>query len=295
MKKTILLVLSFFCILFLTGCGASSSLDKNDAKILVPLDYEFTDVISADSFSKAVAYDAMNKIIKSSKMYIRTSGPGVSTSGVGIISTDKKTGEAIGACKTTTTSTSRISGYNGTSMTYIRGKRSYTDFNYALFSNMNGSKTSTMSGKYYMDIPVKDEKGVGSFFGDNAAENAYMTNPFEILALLKESGFITSEDNTFKKARIDGYVYYKLSFGSIINMLTKNDKTEIVIKMRGRSIVGVSTRAEYSIDENYKCVLAVDLVAFSGNLDVPTEFVGYDMSFDQYMNSLNQSIMNIVR
>ena len=296
MKKTILSLLLFLSVVFLVGCGgASNSLDKNDANIHVPLDYEYTDVITADSFSKAVAYDKMNKIISNSKMYVRTSGAGVSTSGVGIISVDKKTGEGIGACKTTITSTSRISGYNGSSMTYIRGKKSYTDFDYTLFSNYNGTKTSRIAGKYYMDIPVKDEKGVGSFFGDNAAENAYLTDPFEILALLKESGFITTEDNTFKKARIDGYAYYKVTFGTMINQMFGNSKTEITVKMRGGTIVGVSTRAEYLVSDNMKCIFAVDLVAFSSNLDVPTEFIGYDMSFDEYMNYLSQSMMSMVR
>ena len=295
MKKNILLVLSFLCILFLSGCGASNSLDKNDANIHVPLDYEYTDVISADSFSKAIAYDKMNKIISSSKMYVRTSAPGISTSGVGIITTDKKTGEGIGACKTTITSTSKISGYNGSSMTYIRGKMSYTEFAYKLFSNVNGSKSSSISGKYYMDIPVEDEKGVGSFFGDNAAENAYLTDPFEILALMKESGYITTEDNTFKKARIDSYTYYKLTFGSIINQIYGNEKTEITVKMKGGTIVGVSTRAEYIVQDSMKCIFAVDLVAFSGSLDVPKEFVGYDMSFNEYMNYLNQNMMNMYK
>ncbi len=295
MKKTILSILSLFFILFLVGCGASDSLDKNDANIHVPLDYEYTDVISVDSFSKAVAYDKMNKIISNSKMFVRTSGPGVSTSGVGIITVDKKTGEGIGACKTTITSTSRISGYNGSSMTYIRGKKSYTEFAYKLFSNVNGSKTSSVSGKYYMDIPVKDEKGVGSFFGDNAAENAYLTNPFEILALMKESGFITTEDNTFKKARFDGYTYYKLTFGTFINEMFGNEKTEITVKMKGGTIVGVSTRAEYTVSNNMKCIFAVDLVAFSGKLDVPTEFIGYDMSFEEYNNYISQSMMSMVR
>ena len=146
-----------------------------------------------------------------------------------------------------------------------------------------------------MDIPMKDEKGVGSFFGDNAAENAYLTDPFEILGLLKESGYIKTEDNTFKKARIDGYTYYKISFGTIVNQLFGNSKTEIVVKMKGKRIIGVSTRAEYYFSDNMKCIFTVDLVAFKDKIDVPSEFVGYDMSYEEYMNYLSQNMMSMMR
>ena len=296
MKKIFFVILLLLCIFSLSGCtkSVSNSVDKNDVKLVdVPEDEDFTKEVSFTDFSKYVAYQTINDAFKNAKYDIWTLNQ-VEMSSIAISSVDKKTGERIAISKTKITCNNPFTGYNGNAMSYVRGNRYYSSQNLTAYYNASsGKRTATYSGKYYQDIPATDEKGVGSFFGDNAAENAVFTNPYNMIEQLKEGGII--EGGTIYKARANGYTYYKVVFSADIYNSYSITKFYLLFVMNGRKPVGMRMRVGITQGDmtNY---LHVTMVPFKGNLDsVPETFEGYDQTLEEFMNGLSSKMVEVYR
>ena len=308
MKRLCHIFLSLLSCVSLAGCNTgmnggsvSDSLDKHDVYLAdMPQDYEFTDLVSYDNFSKYVAYNAINEALMNAKFYISFIGNGISISGMAIASVDAKTGERIGAYKGEIEGISQVQGMNGKMNTYIRGSRSYSDFNLSLYYadyNTSKRKTANISGKYYMDIPSSDEKGVGSFFGDNAAENPEFVNPYFFVETLKEdNGLIQDSGTSITKARMDGIDYYRITFASGFYGHLGISESEFTIAMNGKRIYGLAIKNVYTLQgSTSKMYSTVHMRPFTGKLTyVPETFDGYNMSYEQYMDYLSNEIMNLI-
>ncbi len=298
MKKLFsLLALGLISTFCLTGCNdsVSTSLDKNDVTLKNLLDIEFTKVISYNEYSKYCAYDAINKAFANAKFRISFIGSGMNLSANAIASVDAKTGERIGACKATLGNTyGAISGLTGKQMTYIRGSKSYSEFNFTLFYqdivNGTGKHTTQYAGKFYMDIPAKDEKGVGSFFGNNAAENPEFVSPYFFIDTLKENGLISDNETVIKKARSEGIDYYRVEFTTSFLDPLGIQECEFTLAMNGKKVYGMAIEVKYTMDGKTSFYSTVHMRPFTGTYkDVPTSFSGYDMSYEEYLNGIAEA------
>ena len=294
----ILVATASFC---LTGCNnsVSASLDKKDAVFVVPEDYEFTKVVSYNEYSKYCVYNTINNTLKNAKFRISYLGGGINMSATAIASVDGKTGERIGASKITfAKGASVLYGLTGSQMTYIRGAKSYSsfDFNFFTANPTNGArKTGSLSGKYYMDIPSSDEKGVGTFFGDNSAENPEFINPYFFLDKLQENGLISEGGTEIKKARKDGIDFYLIDFGIGFYDQFGITECEFILAMNGKKVYGVHLDLKYT-QANMTSYSYVYMKPFTGTLkDVPTSFEGYDMSFEEYSKKLADEVAKTAR
>ena len=306
MKKLFaVLSLSLIGAFCLSGCGVpkvSASLDKNDVKLPdCPNENEFTKVITYESFSKAVVYEKINKALSNAKYNIYFIGNGVEVDSIAIASVDKK-GERIGACKTKIKAIGNpMFGMNGDQMTYIRGRTSYTSMSVSIYEYdpiSNSTKKGNFSAKYHMDIPASDVKGVGSFFGDVAAENPNIVNPYFFIDTLKENGVISDNKTTIKTKKVDNITYYLVQFSSdFLTPLCVSENT-FIIAMYNKSIYGMKLRTKYYLENDPETYLysGVALMPFTGTLkDVPTSFGGYEMTMEEYFKALQDRIVEILK
>ena len=307
MKKIISgVILSLLVCLSLTGCssGPSANLNKKDVNMTdMPEDYEFTKLVSYDSFSKYGAYSKVAEAFKSAKFDTYTIANGTQINTMAIIGVDKN-GERVGKAKTVMDGFGAMNGMDGTSTTYVRGSRSYTDMSISIYmmvptsSSSFSKKSGSFAAKYHQDIPITDEKGVGSFFGDNAAENPTFINPYFFIDTLKENGVIRDSDTTIYKASESGVDYYRITFGSAFFDPYGISECKFTLAISHSKIYGMALRITYSLPEspNIKNYFAVQMRPFTGTInDVPDEFSGYDMTIEEYMVALQNRIQQIAQ
>ena len=300
MKKLFVLIATF-SMLLTTGCNYSktvtNSLDKDDAGMPVPLDIDFTKVISHSEYSKAITFTAIAESIQSVKMSIDAYGGNTKMDSVAIITKDKY-GERIGGCKTKISYTYAASfapGQQGTSLTYVRGDKSYTTTSIKIV--LGNDKYTNFSGSYHMDIPSTDERGVGTFFGINGADpnESGFISPFTLIEKLNESGLVSDGSTQLKYAHGDGISYYKVIFQSDMLGLANLIDNEIVIGIKQKHIYGIRAVTTTQIGDT-KMTLRVRMAQFKGKYDVPTSFGSeYDKTIEEYNRDLQNAIMNALK
>ncbi len=292
MKKSYLLLILMLCItLMLTSCNSvSSSLDKNDAKITdVPEDYEFTKVISYDSYSKYITYTLIEENLRNVKMSISLVGSGsVTMDSLALMGTEKKTGERIGMAKTTIGCYNPYMGMKGNQSTYIRGYKSYNDVN--LTHYYNGKKVS-IADKYYMDIPAQEDS-IKSFL--SSSDDDFITI-YDFVNELKEGGMIQDPDTVIKTARANGLTYYKIEFSRSLGYFSMIEDYYFLIVMNGKRFYGLKCKVNMNdTKEAVGAQLIVSIRPIKDSFDVPTEFSGY-ISYDEYIKNLTNKMMNLYK
>ncbi len=303
MKKLFAFLLIGISAFTLAGCDTvSSSLDKDDVFIEMPEDYEYTKVISYDQYSRSITFDNLNKSLRGVKMDLYTIANSIQTNTIAIATYDTKTGERIGAGKTKISPTMNpLLSASGTEMLYIRGNKAYVDINasYSVTTTYGGTKTTTYAivDKYHMDMPEDDTNGMNSFFGiDPTNPNTEgFVNPYTFLNALKDGGLIQDESTVIKTARSGGKTFFKIEFANpqLLNQGLIN--YEFIIVMNGRKFIGLYMHVKGDMGDGNTYYIGATIVPFTGKLDVPTEFTGYEKTMEQFMEDVKNSMMNAAK
>ena len=186
-------------------------------------------------------------------------------------------------------------------MTYIRGKTSYTDVNLKLSIYdpiSKQTKNGNISEKYHMDIPTSDEKGVGSFFGDNSAENPNMINPYFFLDTLKANGVIQDQSTVIKKAKAGNITYYKVEYSNSWYDGLGIEECTFILGMNGKNVYGMKVHLKYHLENDPETSMYSNVVMmpFTGKYkDVPTSFSGYEMTIEEYFDELTKKFMDLLK
>ena len=300
MKKWTSFLLIGVAMFGLTGCDTvSSSLDKDDVYIEMPEDYEYTKVISYDEYSRSMTFDNLNKSLRGVKMDLYTIASGnVQTDTIAIATYDNKTGERIGAGKTTISSTyNPLIKASGGEMMYVRGDKAYVDINarYIVTSPVGGSTYTTdvtINDKYHMDLPIADTNGMGSFFGiDPTNPNTEgFVNPYTFVNAMKEGGLIQDEGTVIKTARDGVRTFFKIEFANQYYLNPALIEYEFIIVMNGRKFAGLYMHVKGDMGNNQTYYIGATIVPFSGKLEVPTEFSGYEKTVDQFIADISKGV-----
>ena len=305
MKKTGLLLLSFFHLVTLAGCNhlsisANAKLDDtSDFKYIQNLyieeEVKFNKMVSYNEYSKYVTLATIKEAMSHIKIDMYTIANGITTDTVGLISADDKTGELIGASKTTVKQPYGLFAIvNGSQTSYIRGNTSYVDTHYKIKKSNN--TTISLDEKYHMDIPDDNEytKGVGSFFSINSADpnqNGFVS-PYTFLDELKDNGLIQDQSTQIYVGSKNGITYYKIEFTNISVKFNEVTKHTFVLAMYKKQFYGLNLKEEFKIKGTDSTgILSFRVRPFSKTLkNVPTTFIGYQMTLEEYMNKLKQAI-----
>ncbi len=299
MKKFATFLLAIIPMFALTGCDTvSSSLDEDDVYIEMPDDIQYTTVISYDEYSRTMTFENLANALKGVKMDLYTISD-IVTDTIAIATYDAKTGERIGAGKTKISSTfSPLIRASGNQMMYVRGDTAYVDIDatYTVTVPISGAKTSTYSivDKYHMNMPHDDTNGMGSFFSIDPTDpnTEGFVNPYTFLNELKEGGMIQDPNTVIKTAREGGRTFFKIEFANVDALNSGIIEYEFIVVMNGRKFVGLHMRVKGDMGNNRTYIIKGQIVPFSGKLDVPLEYVGFDKTLEQFLKDVQNAAMN---
>ena len=287
-----------FSIVSLTGCDSvSASLDKNDVKLAdAPSRTEFSSLpeITYQEYSRYVTYTIISEAMINIKMTVWTISNSIISDTIAIATKDNKTGERIGASKTKLSDSSGLFNLSGNQSSYIRGGKSYIDTS---FRYTTGTNSVSISDKYHMDLPEGDERGVGTFFNNSSADpnNAGFVSPYTLIEELKEGCMIEDATTVIRKARVDGITYYNVEFGNLPSIADNLTEVYFVIAMNGKKFYGMRYYCTITDPEGHSSYLHFDARPFTGTLEVPYEFTGYEKTLEEYMEEMQRKIMEAYR
>lgn len=294
-KNIFAIALTAISVVTMTGCeGVSASLDKNDVKLFnTPTKSEFTSLpeVSFGEYSRYVTYTIIADAMTNVKMAIWTAASSITCDTIAIATKDKKTGERIGASKTKLGDTSGLFNLKGNQSSYIRGGKSYVETNFSYTTNKT---TVYISDKYHMVLPQGDERGVGTFFNNSSADpnNAGFVSPYTLIEELKEGCMIEDSTTTIRKKKVEGITYYGIEFGDLPRIADNVTEIFFVLAMNGKKFYGMRYNCTITDPQGHSSYLHFDAKPFTGTLDVPYEFSGYDKTLEQYMEDMQRKMMD---
>ena len=298
MKKLFTFLLIGVSAFALAGCDTvSTSLDEDDVNIEMPEDYEYTKVISYDEYSRTLTFQNLTQALRGVKMDLYTIGGGVTTDTIAIATHDFKTGERIGAAKSKISSTfNPMIRANGNQMMYVRGNRAYVGINASYtVSAASTTKTYSIIDKYHMDLPEDDTNGMGAFFSIDPTDpnTEGFVNPYTFVDAMKEGGMIQDPDTVIRTAREGGRTFFKIEFANPTYLNQGLIEYEFIVVMNGRKFDGLYMHVKGDAGNNNTYYIGATIIPFSKRYDdVPTEFTGYEKTMEQFIQDVQNSMMN---
>lgn len=290
-NKILILMLGFITLLSLTACDEAANASLEDDVYLEYFDQEYSEELFYSSFSKKVTseilYNALSNIKMQSYMsYKSASGDYTYINSVGLSSLDKD-GNPIGMSKSSLELKGSMMG-NGSAYSYVKDNVAYYSISQSLYSTI-ANANYTISGKYHQDLPT--DTNVDSILSGGEESDDFISINEVIEQFSNEekagiSGAKISKSNSFL-----GPQYYKIEFSS--GMFSGFSESVIYICMNGKKFVGMYYEMKYTNEElNTPITIWSTLVPFKGDIELPDLSVGFEMTYEEYSNSLTQQIMD---